>query len=259
MDLIVLDETDGSALGEVEEDLSRYGISVERRGLPRVGPEDPDREAWADWIAWHTAFARVRDVDAPPPEREPPVAAVATEREAVLAGESGPGLLYDGRRLLEAFHGPLPDELAVPGEDPVVVLTDRLVGTHEGDRYHVRFLVNGHPCIVSPPGFVDGPARDRSFYMAKQVLGSAHDADQVSDDDHLRRNDDRLPTCVASAFLQTLAYHDTGEPFCEDEGCRLFNPHWQEDLLSSMATTDLCEEHGVWLADVADVDRARQP
>lgn len=251
MELIVLDDTDGFDLAPVQDDLSAYGVSIDHRGLPRLGRDDPDREAWADWMAWHTAFARVHDVESAPVEREPAGAAVDKERKALLEDASAPGLLYDGRRLFEAYHGPLPGELAAPGQRPVVVLTDRLVGTFEGDRYHVRFLVNGHPCIVSPPGFVDGPARDRSFYMAKQMLGSAHDADQVSDDDHLTRGDERITTCVASALLQTLAYHDRGEPFCEDESCRLFNPHWQEDLLDTMATEELCSEHEAWIAELA--------
>jgi hypothetical protein len=251
MDLIVIDEMDGFDLDPVEADLSDLGISLATRGLPRLGPEDPESEAWADWMAWHTAFAKVRDVESPPPEREPADFEIDKEREALLADASAPGLLYDGRRLLEAYHGLLPDELATPGAAPTVVLTDRMVGTYEGDRYHVRFLVNGHPCILAPPGFVDGPARDRSFYMAKQVLGSAHDADVVSDDDHLTRGDDRISACVASSMLQVLAYHDTGEPFCEDETCRLFNPHWQEDLLASMATDRVCEDHEAWLAELA--------
>jgi hypothetical protein len=249
VNLIVVDETDGFDLDPVEEDLSRYGITLDVRGVPHLDRDDPGREAWAAWIAWHTAFAKVRDVESRPPEREPADVEIAKERQALLDGDTGPGLLYDGRRLLEAYHGPLPDELAVPGEQPVAVITDRLVGTYEGDRYHVRFLVNGHPCIVSPPGFVDGPARDRSFYMAKQVFGSAHDADQVSDDDHLTRGDERISDCVASALLQVLAYHDRGQPFCEDDTCRLFNPHWQEDLLASMATDELCEDHEAWLAE----------
>lgn len=246
--IVVYDETDGFDLDPVQQDLGRWDVQLDRRPIPKVQPGDSEREAWLDWLAWHTAFAKVRQIEAPAPEREPADFETAKEREA-LAGEGDPpGPLYDGPRLIEAFHGPLPDELAAPGSRPVVVLTDRLVGTYEDNRYHVRFLVNGHPSLVSPPGFIDGPARDRSFYMAKQALGSAMDAEAVSDDDHLSRGDQRLAPCVASALLQALAYHETGDPFCEDETCRLYNPHWQEKLLQSMATDRLCEEHEAWLA-----------
>ncbi|MDX1610911.1 MAG: DUF6775 family putative metallopeptidase, partial [Candidatus Thermoplasmatota archaeon] len=103
----------------------------------------------------------------------------------------------------------------------------------------------GHPTIVSPPGLIDGPARDRSYYMAKQVIGGS--AEAFSQDDHLTREDERLPTCIASALLQAAAWHTTGQAFCEEEGCRLFNPHWQKDLLATMATAELCTEHQRWL------------
>jgi hypothetical protein len=239
MNVVVFDETEDFAYKRVERDLAEFGVQLDvREPLPR----NRDSQDWCDWMAWHTAFAKVREVNSPPPNREPADLEVRKEREALTGEGTPPGPFYDGHRLLEAYHGPLPDELATPGQEPVVVLTDRLVGTYE-DRYHVRFLVTGHPTIVSPPGFIDGPARDRAFYMAKQALGSAHDANEVVDDDHLTRGDERIPTCVASAILQTVAYDQTGDPFCEDDTCRLFNPHWQKDLIGSMATTNLCEEH----------------
>jgi hypothetical protein len=247
MDVPVLVES-GVDLDAVQRDLSAYGVWLDPR--PVLDPEGSAHQEWADWMAWHTAFAKVRNLDRPPAEREPADLEIDKERAALDGDGDPPGPLYDGRRLLEAYHGPLPEDLKAPGRS-LIALTDRLVGTFEGDRYHVRFLVTGHPSIVSPPGFVDGPARDRSFYMAKQALGSAHDANEVVDDDHLTRNDDRLPTCVASAILQAVAYTDTGDPFCEDDGCRLFNPHWQEDLLASMATRDLCEEHAAWAKRLA--------
>ncbi len=245
MTLIVYDETDDVDLKPVEQDLAELGVQLDvREPLPR-GRDDED--AWIDWMAWHTAFAKVRNLDQRPADREPAEIEITKEARALRGESSPPGPIYDGHRLMEAYHGPLPDALATPGSDPVVVLTDRLVGTFEGDRYHVRFLVAGHPSIVTPPGFVDGPARDRSFYLAKQALGSAHDANVMVDDDHVTRNDERLATCTASALLQALKYAETGDPFCETGSCRLFNPHWQAELIGSMATRELCDEHVAWL------------
>lgn len=249
MDVALVDETDAFDVEPVQRDLSELGVGVRAAELDRIRPGAPKREAWLDWTAWHAAFAKVRQLDGAPARREPADLEVAKERRA-LAGEADPpGPLYDGPRLMEALHGPLPEALQTPGR-PVVVLSDRLVGTFEGGRYHVRFLVAGHPTIVSPPGFVDGPARDRSFYVAKQALGSARDADRMVDDDHLTRGDDRLPTCVASALLQALAYADLGDPFCEDGDCRLYNPHWQEELLATMARRRLCERHREWIREL---------
>lgn len=243
MRIVLVDETDSFDLAPVQRDLSRLDVGLDVQPVPRIQADDGEPEAWLDWMAWHTAFAKVRDLQAPAPQREPADLEVEKERRALGGDSTPPGPLYDGVRLIEAFHGVLPDGLASPLGPPVAILTDRLVGTFEGGRYHVRFFVGGHPCIVSPPGFVDGPARDRSFYLAKQMLGSAHDADAISEDDHLTRGDERISRCVASALLQVLAYHETGDPFCEQEACRLYNPHWQEELLASMTTEHLCEEH----------------
>lgn len=248
MTIVVFDESDTVDPKPLERDLSAYGIELDVRE-PLPGPASrPSYEEWVDWMAWHAAFAKVRNLESPPAEREPADLEVDKEARALRGEGDPPGPLYDGTRLMEAYHGALPDELAAPGQ-PVVVLTDRLVGTFEGGRYHVRYLVAGHPSIVSVPGFVDGPARDRSFYLAKQALGSAHDADRMVDDDHLTRGDERLPTCVASAILQARSYTRTGEAFCSDEACRLYNPHWQEELLASMASEALCETHGARLRD----------
>lgn len=242
--LPVYAETDTS-LAPVQEDLQAHGVNLYvREALPgpstRRGYED-----WVDWTAWHLAYAKVHNPRSNPPHREPARLAVKKEARALRGERDPPGPLYDGHRLMEAYHGPLPDAHATPGR-PVIVLTDRMMATHQGDRYHVRFLLAGHPTIVSTPGFIDGPARDRAFYFAKQALGSAHGAEELIDDDHLSRSDERLSTCIASALLQAIKYAQTGDPFCKDDGCRLFNPHWQDDLVSTMATRDLCPDHGTW-------------
>lgn len=244
MDLIVYDETDAFDLEPVEADLSRYGIELEVRDpLHRQRTSN----AWHDWLAWHFAWSKVRSLERPIPSSfEPQDAEQRLEREALAGKRKPPGPLYDGVRLAETYHGPLPEHERPPDRGPIVVLTDRLVGTYEGSRYHVRFLVAGHPSILSVPGFLDGPARDRSYYMAKQMLGGGLDADVVSDDDRVTRKDPRLATCVASGMLQAIAYHRTGEPFCQDEACRLYNPHWQRELIESMARGELCGGH-TWI------------
>lgn len=247
MQVVCYDETERFDLARVQKDLSAYGIALDVRAPL---PQSRESQDWIDWMAWHGAFAKVRRLDAPPSSREPADLEVSKEAQALDGNGTPPGPLYDGHRMLEAYHGPLPDALASPGARPVVVLTDRLIGTFEGDRYHVRFLVAGHPSIVSVPGFIDGPARDRSFYLAKQALGSAHDADAMVDDDHLTRGDDRLPVCVASAILQAIKYHEQGEPFCEEEACRLYNAHWQADLLDTLATRQLCAQHQAWAQQI---------
>jgi len=31
--------------------------------------------------------------------------------------------------------------------------------------------------------------------------------------------------------MQALFYHLSGEPFCDDPHCRLYNAHWQHELI----------------------------
>ena len=40
-------------------------------------------------------------------------------------------------------------------------------------------------------------------------------------------------------------FYVTGEPFCEDRDCRLFNSHWQEEVLHSQldGQYEFCSRH----------------
>jgi len=40
-------------------------------------------------------------------------------------------------------------------------------------------------------------------------------------------------------------YNLTGAPFCEDVNCRLFNAHWQEEMIKAQITGpyEFCPEH----------------
>jgi hypothetical protein len=103
----------------------------------------------------------------------------------------------------------------------------------EDYRYHGRAVVCGTPSIVSIPGIVEAPAKPREFYY-KQTLGfqglsslKAQFAGKFIDYD-----DARMTEAAIGYAIQALFYFATdGEPFCDDKDCRLFNSHWQEDLI----------------------------
>jgi hypothetical protein len=100
-------------------------------------------------------------------------------------------------------------------------------------RYHGRAIICGTPSIVSIPGIVEAPAKPREFY-SMQALG-------FQDPSSLKRqfagrfidyDDVRMTQAAVGYAIQVLFYFVTdGEPFCEDRDCRLFNSHWQEDLI----------------------------
>jgi hypothetical protein len=61
---------------------------------------------------------------------------------------------------------------------------------------------------------------------------------------YLEYKDSRLSKIVEGYLLQAIFYYETGEPFCDNYDCRLFNAHWQKDLLySQIDKSKLCENH----------------
>jgi len=45
--------------------------------------------------------------------------------------------------------------------------------------------------------------------------------------------------------MQAVFNHLTGNPFCRNPNCRLFNAHWQEELIKAQLESEeeFCEEH----------------
>ena len=43
--------------------------------------------------------------------------------------------------------------------------------------------------------------------------------------------DKRLTKIVKGYAIQAVFNSLTGDPFCEDKGCRLYNAHWQDELI----------------------------
>ena len=44
--------------------------------------------------------------------------------------------------------------------------------------------------------------------------------------------------------MQSILYYETGNAFCKQKDCRLFNAHWQKDLIfSQLENRKLCKLH----------------
>ncbi|MFQ5574012.1 MAG: DUF6775 family putative metallopeptidase [Terriglobia bacterium] len=168
------------------------------------------------------------------------------------------GFLYDGYRMTRLFA----DLLERAGEDlrdPHIVLTNQLVGTwDDGDRrYHARTGVFGFPAIISTTGLVEAPGKPREYYFLKsQVdhmsLGSGLVEAFLEErrDQILAHGDSRSTDVIKGIVLQALSYHFRGDAFCADRNCRLFNAHWQSDLLEAQlgGAYDLCTDHRNYFA-----------
>ena len=55
----------------------------------------------------------------------------------------------------------------------------------------------------------------------------------------------RLTEILKGYSMQAVFYHLTGEPFCDNPDCRLFNAHWQEQMIQAQLTTaqEYCPRH----------------
>ena len=130
-----------------------------------------------------------------------------------------------------------------------IIFTNRLTATfsEEDFRYHARALIGANPAIISTTGIVEAPTKPKQYYM--ELIGgfSKDKVDKVKEkykDQFLEYHDGRLEKIVEGYLLQAIFYVETGDAFCDDKSCRLFNAHWQKDLLESqLADPKFCEKH----------------
>lgn len=201
-------------------------------------------------LAERLASARVKDPSKRDQSFEPMFGEVDYELRIIDADAKAGGVVYDGRKLGWIYQSLLRDDSLSTSH---IVLTDRLVSTfsEEDLRHHLRTVVPGFPSIISAPGVVEAPAKPRAYSIQKRTL-EMMGASQV-ELEWLKRKfagrfidygDESVEEVVKGLALQALMFHLTLHPFCENRGCRLFNAHWQEDLIESQVSRGgLCTAH----------------
>ena len=144
-------------------------------------------------------------------------------------------LIFENENSLDVFH---------------IVFTNRLTCTYDNNdyRYHGRAVICSNPSIISTTGIVEAPAKPREYYMELiSNMSQGLNVDSLKkkyQGTYLEYHDKRISTVVEGYALQALFYYLTGEAFCKSEECRLFNPHWQKDLLrSQIEIGKLCQRH----------------
>ena len=61
---------------------------------------------------------------------------------------------------------------------------------------------------------------------------------------------DPVATEVAKGYaMQAVFFALTGDPFCDEPECRLYNAHWQHEMMAAQlgGGADYCERHAVML------------
>ena len=133
-----------------------------------------------------------------------------------------------------------------------IVLTNKLFATFDRDmRTHIRAAIYSFPSVISTSGIVEGPAKPRQYYFYKQKYASVGmwniEEEKVKNKFRGRfidYGDRRIGGVLKGYLAQAVFFYILGEPFCAQKGCRLFNAHWQEDLIySQLKNAAFCKKH----------------
>lgn len=164
----------------------------------------------------------------------------------------GGGVLYDGLAVQRALNARLPAaERSL--ETLHVVVLDRHLGTwgeHDG-RWHKRIAVLGQPTLISVPGLAEAPAKPEAYYQLKQrhalVSGDAPPREVLEaaiDEDVLVPEDPRTTDALKGYALAGVHLLATGEAFCNEPACRLYNGHRHGEVIrAQLDAPEFCEQH----------------
>ncbi len=182
---------------------------------------------------------------------------VRYEERALKNPEKAGGVLYDGRAIQQALNARLTTRRTA-FETLHIVLLDRVIGTWGSDgRWHKRINILGQPAIVSVPGLYEAPAKPEEYYKEKQrhalISGDAPPREILENQingEFLIQNDPRTTDTLKGYLLQAFHYLNTGEAFCDDPACCLYNAHHQEELITAqLEEPRFCETHAEKYAD----------
>ena len=252
MKIILYDEGTADAL-DIEE-IAQYlaqrvrKAEVETRGNPFAFNLLQDKVS--DY-ARKIVSAKIQDVSQKIPlEQEPLYGEIEYEKRRILGKTRSFGIIYDGFQLQRVFF-----ELISREERRLdlahIIFTNRLFGTWDdgNKRYHLRTSVYGMPSIISTTGLVEAPAKPREYYLLRQQYESlGRDLAELKEKFKGRfidYEDERLNEVAKGYATQAVFCHSTGNPFCADEGCRLYNAHWQEELIFAQLESEyeFCQRH----------------
>jgi hypothetical protein len=159
--------------------------------------------------------------------------------------------LYDGF-ILQKFSAEMIPNTEISLAHIHIIFTSLFTCTFSEDdwRYHGRTVICGTPSIISTTGIVEALAKPAEFYFAQ--LGQRATSDIVSLKEKFRGrfidydDEDKITEAAVNYALQAIFFFITGgEPFCNNKECRLFNAHWQEELIHTIEKRTLCKKHKI--------------
>lgn len=147
-----------------------------------------------------------------------------------------------------------------------IILTEKLFATLDEDkRPHIRASIYGFPSVISLSGIVEGPAKPKNYYLYKQKYAALGiwEREQPKIKQKFRQQfidyqDKRLTDVLKGYIAQALFFYIVAAPFCPYKSCRLFNSHWQEDLIySQIKLARFCKRHEKALVKVRNLTLER--
>ncbi len=245
--------TEGTADELNIEEVTRYlrqkmgRVEIEVRGNPFA---TLPRDKISDY-ARKIARTKIQEVNKKiKPEQELLYGEIEYEKRRILGKTRAFGVLYDGFHLQRIFGE------IIPGEERRlasvhIIFTNRLFATWDDNnrRYHLRTSVYGIPSVISTTGLVEAPAKPSEYYLLKpQYEKLGKDLAELKgkfEGSFIDYGDKRLTEVMKGYVMQAVFYSLTGNPFCEDKGCRLYNAHWQEELIFAQLESgyEFCPRH----------------
>lgn len=250
MEIFIYNEVSGEELDfhELARYLEEKGARVEVRGgfFSRFAHSLED-------VAKALAKMRIFDPAKPVVQEEPLYGEIKYEQRVLAGKAKAGGVLYDGFALQSYMRSLLPRR-EISLDKLHLVITSRLLATYDTDdrRYHARAVILGYPAIISTSGIVEAPAKPPEFYLQRRLLGEDPLAEaqlkQKLRQKILDYGDVRMGEVLKGYALQVLFYQLFGEAFCEEKRCRLYNAHWQEELIEAQfSEPELCLRHEAML------------
>ena len=194
------------------------------------------------------ASVRIFDLKKPFKIHNPLTEEIQIEIENKDMSNKDETILYDGFEFQKITSEFIPME-ENKEETLHIIFTNKLTCTFDENdfRYHARALIGSNPVIISTTGIIEAPAKPKQYYLDLMTDFSKERIEEIKEKykgEFLEYNDSRISEIIEGYVLQAIMYYETGDAFCEDKGCRLFNAHWQKDLFySQLENKKLCNEH----------------
>ncbi len=110
------------------------------------------------------------------------------EKKNILRKERKKGIVYSGLKLLNIYRTFIKEEFRNLKKYSIFVLTDQLIATYS-DRWHLRVIIFSFPILISIPGMIEAPAKDREYYIS-ETLGSVPELKDyyLNENDKINKN-----------------------------------------------------------------------